>query len=317
MTHSTGEKASRACDNSRQRVDAEQPSPAVLSFNASDPTGAGGVAGDALTIASVGAHPLPVVTGIYLRDTRDATDHVGVDDAVISEQARLVAEDAPLQAIKVGFAGNPEAVAAIAAFVSDYPSVPVITYMPDLSWWDEQAIDNYQEAVRDLLLPQTTILVGNNTTLRHWLLPESASRLQAGTNDLARAAAEHGVACVLVTGLPQPGDRIGNVLASPQAELCRQSFERIDAGFLGAGDILSAALAGLLAMGLELGEAAVEALQYLDQALDHGYHPGMGHAVADRLFWAATESDDDGQALGDDDPAPIENLPYPFNETRH
>ena len=104
--------------------------------------------------------------------------------------------------------------------------------------------------------------------------------------------------------------------ASFAAELHSQSFERIDAGFLGAGDILSAALAALLATGSDLTEAVGEALLYLDQALDHGFRPGMGRAVADRLFWASAEADDDG---ADDaaSPDPLIDIPHPFNETKH
>ena len=89
--------------------------------------------------------------------------------------------------------------------------------------------------------------------------------------------------------------------------------ERIDAGFLGAGDILSAALTALIATGSELTEAVAEALQYLDQALDRGFRPGMGRAVADRLFWA--ESDEADSA--DDDAPPSFDIPHPFNETKH
>lgn len=292
----------------------EAPLPCVLSFNASDPTGAGGLAGDALVIASVGAHALPVATGAYLRDTRETIGHAALDDAAVMEQARLVAEDVPLQVIKVGFAGSAEAVAAIAAFAADYAGVPLIAYMPDLSWWEDQEIDNYLDAFRELLLPQTAVLVGNNSTLRHWLLPESTTSRNARTTDLARAAAELGVSYVLATGLALPDGQVGNVLASPQAELCTQSFERIEASFLGAGDILSAALAALLAMGSDLAEATLEALQYVDQALDHGFHPGMGHAVADRLFWA--ESDDSG-VEPDTDASPSTDIPNPFNETKH
>ncbi len=317
MTRQNAPEASQDCDSSDSQTLVEASLPGVLSFNASDPVGAGGLSSDALVIASVGAHLAPIVTGVYLRDTRECTDHAPLDDAIVAEQARLIAEDMPLQAVKVGFAGSAEAVAAIAAFVSDYPSLPVVTYMPDLSWWDEHEIVNYHDAVRELLLPQTAVLVGNNATLRHWLLPESASRRTAGSTDLARAAAELGVSYVLVTGLAEAGDQLASVLASPQEELARQSFERIDAGFLGAGDILSAALAGLLAMGSDLTEAAVEALQYLDQALDHGFRPGMGRAVADRLFWA--EVDDPAESAEDADrgDASSENLPYPFNETKH
>ena len=312
MTHSSATSTSQDHALSEPLSGDDSP-PGVLSFNAVDPIGAGGLASDALVVASIGAHALTVATGIYLRDTRDAIGHAVIDDAVVAEQAQWVAEDVPVRTIKVGFVGSAEAVAAIAAFTADYPEVPVIAYMPDLSWWSEDEIDSYLDAFRELLLPQTAVLVGNNTTLRHWLLPESITNRHARTTDLARAAAELGVPYVLATGMPDAGDKFSNVLASPQAELLSQSFDRIDAAFLGAGDILSAALAALLATGSELSEAALEALQYLDQALDHGFRPGMGRAVADRLFWAASE---DAEADSDDASAPID-IPHPFNETKH
>ncbi len=312
MTHSSATSTSQDHALSEPLSGDDSP-PGVLSFNAVDPIGAGGLASDALVVASIGAHALTVATGIYLRDTRDAIGHAVIDDAVVAEQAQWVAEDVPVRTIKVGFVGSAEAVAAIAAFTADYPEVPVIAYMPDLSWWSEDEIDSYLDAFRELLLPQTAVLVGNNTTLRHWLLPESITDRHARTTDLARAAAELGVPYVLATGMPDASDKFSNVLASPQAELLSQSFDRIDAAFLGAGDILSAALAALLATGSELSEAALEALQYLDQALDHGFRPGMGRAVADRLFWAAS---DDAEVDTDDAPAPID-IPHPFNETKH
>lgn len=315
MTRTSATDASR--DNDTSDTLAEHDTlPCVLSFNASDPTGACGSSSDALVIGSIGAHALPVVTGVYVRDTRETLGHTVIDDTTVAEQAHAVAEDIPFLTIKVGFLGSTEVVAAVAAFASDYPSVPLIAYMPDLSWWSEQEIDDYLDAFRELLLPQTAVLVGNNATLRHWLLPESTTDRHARAADLARAAAEYGVSYVVVTGVPMAGDQLGNVLATPQAELHSQSFERIEAGFLGAGDILSAALAALLATGSDLTEAVGEALLYLDQALDHGFRPGMGRAVADRLFWASAEADDDG---ADDaaTPDPLIDIPHPFNETKH
>ena len=315
MTRTSATDASRDNDISDALADHDT-LPCVLSFNASDPTGACGSSSDALVIGSIGAHALPVVTGVYVRDTRETLGHTVIDDTTVAEQAHAVAEDIPILTIKVGFLGSAEVVAAVAAFASDYASVPLIAYMPDLSWWSEQEIDDYLDAFRELLLPQTAVLVGNNATLRHWLLPESTTDRHARAADLARAAAEYGVSYVVVTGVPMAGDQLGNVLASPQAELHSQNFERIDAGFLGAGDILSAALAALLATGSDLTEAVGEALLYLDQALDHGFRPGMGRAVADRLFWASAEADDDG---ADDaaSPDPLIDIPHPFNETKH
>ena len=45
--------------------------PCVMAFNANDPCGAGGIGGDAMTCACVGAHALSVVTGTLVRDTAE------------------------------------------------------------------------------------------------------------------------------------------------------------------------------------------------------------------------------------------------------
>src|SRR5206468_5609564 len=80
----------------------------VIVFNASDPSGAAGIAADVSAVASVGAHALPVVTGAYARDTAETFDHFAFDEDVIAEQARAILEDVPAQVFKVGFVGTPE-----------------------------------------------------------------------------------------------------------------------------------------------------------------------------------------------------------------
>ena len=265
----------------------------VMTFNASDPSGAGGLTADITAIASAGGHPLAVVTGAYVRDTAEIFDAFAFDDEAVTDQARTALEDMPTGAIKVGFVGSPENISAIAGIASDYPDVPLVAYMPNLSWWDESSIDNYLDAFRELLLPQTTVLVGNHSSLWRWLLPDWAGDRNPSAKDIAKAAAELGVPYTLVTGIPMPEQFIDNVLATPQAVLYSEKFERFEAIFAGAGDTLSAALAALLANGHDLQAATAEALTYLDHSLDGGFHPGMGNIVPDRLFWAQADVDDE------------------------
>lgn len=279
-------------DNLPNGQDEAQPA-CVLVFNASDPSGAGGLAADISAIASVGAHALPVVTGAYARDTGEIFDHYAFDEDAVGEQARAILEDVPVQVIKVGFVGTPDNISTIAELASDYADVPVVAYMPDLSWWDESQIDMYLDAFQELLLPQTSVLIGNQGTLWRWLLPDWTGDKAPSARDIARAASEHGVAYTLVTGMALPEQHIDNVLATPQTVLCSERFERFEAVFSGAGDTLSAALAALLASGTELPDAVKEALTYLDHSLDGGFRPGMGHVIPDRLFWAQPEDDDD------------------------
>ena len=298
---------------SGDELESDQPA-CVLVFNANDPSGAAGLAADIGAIASVGAHALPIVTGAYTRDTEEILDHHAFDEEAVAAQARTILEDVTAQVIKVGFVGSAENLSAIAEIASDYADVPLVAYMPDLSWWSEVQIDLYLDAFRDLLLPQTTVLAGNHSTLCRWLLPDWSSAKNPGPRDIARAANSFGVPYILVTGIPLPDNFIENVLASPQSVLHSGRFERFEAAFMGAGDTLSGALAALLATGSDLSEAAKEALAYLDRCLVAGFRPGMGHLVPDRMFWA--QPDDDEQAMGGEG-ATASIFDLPPHDTKH
>ena len=282
---------------------AEPPAPAcVMSFNATDPSGATGIAGDVATVAAMGAHALPIVTSIVMRDTAEIFDHHAIDADVVAEQARTILEDVTVAGWKVGFLGSADGVSAVAEILSDYSDVPLVSYMPSLAWLEEDQLQPYLDAFRELILPATEVLVGNHKTLQDFLLPEWDSERPPSARELAVAAGEHGTRYVLVTGIMLPGKAsasgpeqfIDNVLASPQGALTGEKFERFDAGFVGAGDTLSAALAALLAAGSELQAAVGEALSFLDQSLDAGFRPGMGNIVPDRFFWALPGADEEG-----------------------
>lgn len=274
----------------------------VLAFNANDPSGAGGLAADVLTIASVGAHGLPIMTGVYARDTARIFDFFPLDDEAVGEQARAVLEDIEVQTIKLGFVGTPDNLGMVAGLSADYADVPLIAHMPDLSWWTEDQIDAYHDAFVELIMPQTTVLVGNHSTLWRWLLPHWSAERPPGARDLAIAAGELGASLTLVTGMACAERAIENTLAAPHAVLVSEKFPRLEANFAGAGDTLSAAFAALLASGCEVNEAFSEALSYLDRCLSGGYLPGMGHVVPNRLFWAQEPDADSPDGLAEASP---------------
>lgn len=295
--------------------------PCVMVFNANDPSGAGGLSADLTAMSSASAHVLAVVTGAYVRDTSEIHDHIAFDEEAVADQARCALEDMPVQAFKVGFVGNPENLSTIAAITADYSDVPVVTYMPDLSWWDDMAIETYLDACAELLLPQTTVLVGNHSTLCRWLLPEWEGDRPPNPREVARAAAVHGVPYTLVTGFNAADQFIESHLASPETVLATARYERFEATFTGAGDTLSAALCALIAAGADLQAACAEALTYLDQCLDAGFQPGMGHAVPDRLFWAHDEDGEEpASEAADPAQAPDSQLDaddFPLDTTKH
>lgn len=276
--------------------------PCVMTFNANDPCGAAGLGADVAAMASASCHVLPVLTSVLVGDTRGTRHAVPIDEETIEDQARCVLEDMAVQAFKVGYAGSPGNLGAIARVLSDYDGVPVVAYMPDLSWCDGAELDDYLDACAGLLLPHATVLVGNHATLSRWLLPDWDEERAPTARELARAATEQGTPYTLVTGFLAPDGLLESHLATPETLLASARYERFEASFRGAGETLSAALCALLAAGNDLQDACAEALTYLDQSLGAGFRPGMGYALPDRLFWAHESDDQQG-------PEPVPALP--------
>ena len=80
-------------------------------------------------------------------------DHVAFDDECVAEQARGVLEDITVQVIKVGFVGSLDNLGAIASLAGDYNELPVIAYMPDLSWWEPARSSSITRLSRNCCCP--------------------------------------------------------------------------------------------------------------------------------------------------------------------
>ena len=286
----------------------------VMSFNCADASGAGGLSADVTAITASGGHALPVTTGILIRDTSTIFELIELDADAVETQARTVLEDLDVEIFNVGFVGSPEALAIVAEISADYEDIPVITRVPSLSWWERDKIESYLDALTELILPQTSVLVGNYDSLWRWLLPDWSSAKRPSPRDIAAAAAAHGVPYVVITSANVQVESIENVAASPETVLATFPLDRHDANFIGAGDTFAATLATLLASGDELQDAVRDASIYVNRSLLAAFQPGMGAAIPDRMFWAQVDDDDeeeDAPSAGDD------LLGQPPSETRH
>lgn len=286
----------------------------VMSFNVSDASGAGGLSADLIAITASGGHALPVATGILVRDTSTIFELIELDADTVESQARTVLEDMDVEVFKIGFVGSPEALAVVAEITADYDEIPVITQVTPLSWWERDKIESYLDALTELILPQTSVLVGNYDILWRWLLPEWTSDKRPSARDIAAAAAQHGVPYVVITSANVQVETTDTVAASPESIITSISLDRYEASFVGAGDTFSATLATLLASGDELAEAVREASIYTNSSLLAAFQPGMGAAIPDRMFWAQVGDDDEEETEAEDDK---DILGIPPSATRH
>jgi len=266
--------------------------PIVLSFAATDPTGGAGIQADLLTLSSMGCHALTVVTAITVQDTAGVEDVLPIEADWVSDQARVLLEDMPVAAFKIGLVGSVENCAAIAEVVSDYPDVPLILD-PVLASGrgDEMATEEMIEAMREMLIPQTTIITPNSLEARR--LADDGGDEERSLEDCAKRILEMGCEYVLITGAHENTPLVINTLYGQQGVIRTDSWQRLPGSYHGSGCTLASAIAATLANGLDIPEAVREAQEYTWQTLNAGFRPGMGQHIPDRFFWAREAEDDE------------------------
>jgi hydroxymethylpyrimidine/phosphomethylpyrimidine kinase len=269
-----------------------QPPPTVLSFAASDSTGGAGIQADVLTLASMGCHPLSVITAITIQDTAGVDDVMALDPEWVADQARAVLEDMPVHVFKIGLLGSVEIIASIAEVISDYPNIPLVLD-PVLASGrgDELANDEMVMAMRELLLPQATIITPNSMEARRLAQDDEDDYDMPNLNECAARLLRLGCEYVLITGTHENTSQVINSLYGSGGIVRSDTWGRLTGSYHGSGCTLASAIAAGLANGLSMGEGVYEAQEYTWQSLKAGFRPGMGQYLPDRMFWARDESD--------------------------
>jgi len=274
--------------------------PIVMVFAATDPTGGAGLQADIMTLSSMGCHPVSVVTAITVQDTVGVEGVLPIDGEWVADQARAILEDMPVAAFKIGVLGSLEAVAAVAEVVSDYPEIPLILD-PVLASGrgDELASDEMLAAIRELLIPQTTVVTPNSLEARRLADDGEERDDDPGLAECATRILAMGCEYVLVTGTHENTGEVVNTLYGGDGVLRSDAWPRLPGSYHGSGCTLASALAATIANGVEMQEAVRDAQEYTWQSLKLAFRPGMGQHIPDRLFWAredegAPEADGDG-----------------------
>jgi len=257
------------------------PLPAVLAFSASDPTGGAGMQADLLTLASLGCHPLSVLTALTAQDTRGVEALIAVETAWVTRQARLLLDDIPVAAFKLGLLGSARNAEAVAAILAEHPRTPMVLDPVLASGRGDALVDGESvRTFRSTLLPLTTVLTPNSLEARR--LAQAAP--DASLADCAKALTALGCKYVLVTGTHEPGAQVVNTLYGAGGVLREDRWPRLAGEYHGSGCTLASAIAAFLARGLAIEDAVQEAQAYTWKTLNAGFQPGRGQHLPDRHF---------------------------------
>ena len=247
-----------------------------------------GIQADLATFGALGCHGLSVTTGLLVADSARVEDTYEIDADWLVDQARLILEDMPVAAFKVGALTSIEQASAIAEIISDYPDVPFIldpflSSLPDSGLAD----DDMLVAIRQILAPQATVLLLSQVELARM----AETWREGGADMLAEDVLEltgAGCAYVLVTGTGASGSGASalrsNTLFGEDGELATFDWRHLPGPFVGAGSTMSAALAAAMAHGADPLEAARAAQQFTAGALAHAQRFGMGKLIPNKFF---------------------------------
>lgn len=281
-----------------------QTPPTVMTFAATDPSSGAGMQADILALASIGCHPLSVITGITVQDTVGVEGLMALDADWINEQARTILEDIKVSAFKLGLLGSVENVAMIAEIVADYPEIPlIIDPILTSGRGDELANEEMQSAMTEMLFPQATLITPNSLEAKRLCFADDSDEIKFATlEETAHQLLAMGSEYVMITGTHERSSDVVNSLYGVQVDgvsglIKDYHWERLAGSYHGSGCTLASAITACVAHGLSMEEAVQEAQEFTWQTLKHGFRPGMGQFIPDRFFWAREENRQDDRAV--------------------
>jgi hydroxymethylpyrimidine/phosphomethylpyrimidine kinase len=254
--------------------------PIVLTFAGSDPTGGAGLQADVLTLASMGCHPLSVLTAFTVQDTSGLISIDAIDSARVRAQAERLLGEMQVAAFKLGVLGSSANAEVIARILADHAEVPVVLD-PVLASGrgDALAAVDTVAALRELIIPLATVVTPNSIEARRLA---QCSSLAESAQKLLGFGAEY----VLITGTHEESEEVINTLYDGGGVVREDRWPRLEGSYHGSGCTLASAVAAALANGLGAPEAVRDAQEFTWQALAGGFRPGAGQYIPDRFFWA-------------------------------
>ncbi len=264
--------------------------PSVLVFAGLDPSGGAGIQADIQAISAAGAHPLPIVTALTVQDNEHVHAVHPVEPGVLCMQATaLMDAGIRIAAVKLGIVGSHSNAQVIADVIErlrkQAPGLPVVLDPVLASGHGDMLTRGDAVAAWAPLRKLATLMTPN--------LPEAAALCADAANDDERAQAllvdaphvllkgGHGAGEFVVnrwyakgrdkSGEPGPGHRRA------------WSWPRLPGNFHGSGCTLASAIAGRLALAMDIETALDEAQQYTQGCLARAFAIAPGQSIPDRI----------------------------------
>jgi hydroxymethylpyrimidine/phosphomethylpyrimidine kinase len=258
--------------------------PRALTIAGSDSGGGAGIQADLKTFSALGVYGMTAITAVTVQNTKGVYGYEAMAPRLVEEQIRAVTTDIGVDAAKTGMLANAGIVRAVAGAVEELeiPNLvvdPVSVSKHGHLLLAEDAVDE----MRSRILPLAVLVTPNLSEA------SALARMRVDARDDMRRAADAilalGVRAVMIKG--------GHLEASIEAADLFVSggieewlvTDRIDTpNTHGTGCTLSSAIAGHLAMGRDLLEAARAGKAFVTEASRGALEIGEGIGPVDQLW---------------------------------
>jgi len=254
--------------------------PTILCLSGFDPSGGAGIQADIESIASMGGHAVPVITALTVQNTQNVSHFQPVEPKLFTEQVNKLLEDVSVKAIKIGMIGSLAIIESINTILKQNSNLPVI-YDPVLTAGGGTNLTETGmiAAIKELLLPHTTILTPNSPEAR--LLSNESELKECGLKLM-----ELGCDSVLLTGTHEENKHVDNLWFAEGKYVETFSWERLPHEYHGSGCTLASAIAALIAQDLDPFNAINEAQDYSWNTLKHAFQISTkGQLIPNRFYW--------------------------------
>lgn len=249
-----------------------------LTIAGSDPSGGAGIQADLKTFSALGSYGMSVITALTAQSTQGVHDVFALPASFVQQQFTTLIQDSQIASLKIGMLMNQDIVIVVSKMLQQckIPYVVLDTVMVAKGGHPLLKMDAI-DAIRDLLLPMSTIITPN--------LPEAAALLgcqqatdEAQMRDQGLALLKLGCQAVLLKGGHLSSDESPDYLITPR-QIIRFTAPRIKTNNThGTGCTLSAAIAALLPS-MQLSDAVKNAKDYLNGAIEYADTLKIGQGI--------------------------------------
>jgi hydroxymethylpyrimidine/phosphomethylpyrimidine kinase len=262
--------------------------PCVLTIAGSDSGGGAGIQADVRTLSALGVHPLTALAALTAQNTLGVAAIRRLPGDFVLMQIRTVLSDLPVRAAKTGMLAEPSLVQAVAAAIRELeiPNLvvdPVMVSKSGVALLSPRGV----KLMRKELVPLARVVTPN--------LPEAEAlvgRRLRSSRDIEEAVREihsWGPGSVVLKGGHRRGEP-ADLYFDSRGFVVFQGARIRTLSDHGTGCTFSAAIAAMLARGLEPRVAVGEAKSYVTEALKRSPRLGSGHGPLDHFFFLGESS---------------------------